>query len=110
MDPEKEYMSNYFCRKDIQKMMSEKPVDIMITCQYPIGVFNLPSDSLSLTSSSQGVLAHLLCPRYLYCSTSESLDLVPDPFINRLGWLTRPHILNSLQNGVYIKAIEIEPQ
>ena len=67
LNPSKEFMSNYFCQEDIRRLMDEKPVDILICCQYPVGVFNCPNaDFMSKSSSSLSLLVHKLSPRYVY--------------------------------------------
>ena len=118
LNPSKEFMSNYFCQEDIRRLMDEKPVDILICCQYPVGVFNCPNaDFMSKSSSSLSILVHKLSPRYVYSATDlESQQ--SETFINERGCLTRCTTLANLlgsykkpkeSTAPYIKAIEISP-
>jgi hypothetical protein len=118
LNPELEYVSNYFCQGDISALINEKPVDILLTSQYPLGVF--PEDSLeflSNCSSSLSILVDKLCPRYVYSSTSLEHQINVDPFVNSMGYLTRCSSIANLMGSylkpkdsksVYIKAIDIK--
>ena len=99
--------------------MNEKPVDILMCCQYPIGVFNTSdADFLSKSSSSLSILVQKLSPRYVYCAT-ELEHSESETFLNQRGCLTRCTSLANLlgsykkpkeSTSPYIKAIEINQE
>ena len=119
LSPSLEYMSNYFCQADIATLMTEKPVDILLCCQYPVGVFNIPNaDFLTRSSSSLSILVHKLSPRYVYCATDLECQ-ESETFLNERGCLTRCITLANLLGSYkkpkestmpYIKAIEISTE
>ena len=124
IDADKNYFGNYFSQQDIKNLISEndqKPVDILISCQYPAGLLPLDkkedqAEIMNHTSSSLSVLAHRLSPRYIFASSSVEISEVGDPYLSSSKqFLSRATILANFgrkpegSKETYIKAIEIEP-